>query len=140
MGKTLKYVKEFDFGPQRTHVQGYCRGGPMKKAQGGPVSAPAATSRRPPTPTTPRQSPLSAMTARSAVPDRSARPAADSARRVAQAKQMRVQADLQNRETAAARQHAASQTAPARETYKRGGKVSAPAFNSRPKVGGSCKW
>ena len=27
MGKTLKYVKEFDFGPQKTFVKGYERGG-----------------------------------------------------------------------------------------------------------------
>lgn len=27
MGKTLKYVKEFDFGPQMTYVKGYARGG-----------------------------------------------------------------------------------------------------------------
>ena len=27
MGKTLKYVKEFDFGPQMTYVKGYSRGG-----------------------------------------------------------------------------------------------------------------
>ena len=27
MGKTLKYVKEFDFGPQKTFVKGYARGG-----------------------------------------------------------------------------------------------------------------
>lgn len=32
MGKTLKYVKEFDFGPPKVHVQGYCRGGAVKKA------------------------------------------------------------------------------------------------------------
>lgn len=41
MGKTLKYVKEFDFGPQKTYVDGYCRGGPMKKAAGGAVAKPA---------------------------------------------------------------------------------------------------
>lgn len=27
MGKTLQYVKEFDFGPQKTYVKGYARGG-----------------------------------------------------------------------------------------------------------------
>lgn len=27
MGKSLKYVKEFDFGPQKTYVKGYARGG-----------------------------------------------------------------------------------------------------------------
>ena len=37
MGKTLKYVQEFDFGPAKTHVAAYCRGGPMKKAKGGEV-------------------------------------------------------------------------------------------------------
>lgn len=37
MGKTLKYVKEFDFGPQKVYVGGYCRGGPTKKAEGGKV-------------------------------------------------------------------------------------------------------
>lgn len=37
MGKTLKYVKEFDFGPQKTYVSGYARGGCAKKkmAEGG---------------------------------------------------------------------------------------------------------
>lgn len=30
MGKTLKYVKEFDFGPQKTFVKGYFRGGYAK--------------------------------------------------------------------------------------------------------------
>lgn len=39
MGATLKYVKEFDFGPTKTHVKGYYRGGPMKKAEGGAVKA-----------------------------------------------------------------------------------------------------
>lgn len=37
MGATLKYVKEFDFGSTKTPVKGYCRGGPMKKADGGAV-------------------------------------------------------------------------------------------------------
>lgn len=37
MGATLKYVKDFDFGPQKTHVAAYCRGGPVKKAKGGPI-------------------------------------------------------------------------------------------------------
>lgn len=32
-----KYVKEFDFGPAKVHVAGYCRGGPVKKADGGKV-------------------------------------------------------------------------------------------------------
>lgn len=32
------YVDEFDFGPQKTHVSAYCRGGPVKKAKGGPVT------------------------------------------------------------------------------------------------------
>lgn len=27
MGKTLQYVQEFDFGPQKTYVKGYERGG-----------------------------------------------------------------------------------------------------------------
>lgn len=35
MGKTLKYVKEFDFGPQKTYVQGYSRGGKACYAEGG---------------------------------------------------------------------------------------------------------
>lgn len=35
MGKTLKYVDEFDFGPQKVHVKGYCRGGSPKKYAGG---------------------------------------------------------------------------------------------------------
>jgi len=30
MSKTLKYVKEFDFGPQLTYVKGYARGGKCK--------------------------------------------------------------------------------------------------------------
>lgn len=30
MSKTLKYVKEFDFGPQVTYVKGYARGGKCK--------------------------------------------------------------------------------------------------------------
>jgi hypothetical protein len=30
MSKTLKYVKEFDFGPQMTYVKGYARGGKCK--------------------------------------------------------------------------------------------------------------
>lgn len=38
MGKTLRYVKEFDFGPSKVYVSGYCRGGPMKKAAGGKVA------------------------------------------------------------------------------------------------------
>lgn len=37
MGKNLRYVDEFDFGPAKTHVAAYCRGGPMKKAKGGEV-------------------------------------------------------------------------------------------------------
>lgn len=35
MGKTLKYVKEFDFGPQKTYVKAYARGGKCKYAEGG---------------------------------------------------------------------------------------------------------
>lgn len=36
----VKYVDEFDFGPAKTHVRGYCRGGPAKKyAEGGAVKA-----------------------------------------------------------------------------------------------------
>lgn len=35
-----KYVKEFDFGPEKTHVKGYCRGGPVMKAMGGAVKDP----------------------------------------------------------------------------------------------------
>lgn len=35
-----KYVKEFDFGPEKTYVKGYCRGG---MASGGSVSAPGKT-------------------------------------------------------------------------------------------------
>jgi len=37
MSKTLKYVKEFDFGPQLTYVKGYARGGKCKTdyAEGG---------------------------------------------------------------------------------------------------------
>lgn len=34
MGKTLQYVKEFDFGPQKTHVRGYERGGKAYMAGG----------------------------------------------------------------------------------------------------------
>ena len=35
-----KYVKEFDFGPAKTYVNGYCRGGSVKKmAEGGAVKA-----------------------------------------------------------------------------------------------------
>lgn len=35
-----KYVKEFDFGPEKTYVKGYARGGcASKKAAGGAVSA-----------------------------------------------------------------------------------------------------
>jgi len=37
MGKTLKYG-EFDFGPSKTYVSGYCRGGTIKKAAGGRVT------------------------------------------------------------------------------------------------------
>lgn len=37
MGKSLRYVKEFDFGTPKVYVSGYCRGGPMKKAGGGKV-------------------------------------------------------------------------------------------------------
>lgn len=33
-----KYVKDFDFGPEKTHVAAYCRGGPVKKAAGGAVN------------------------------------------------------------------------------------------------------
>ena len=40
-----KYVKEFDFGPQKTYVAGYCRGGAAKMAKGGAVAAPAKVAR-----------------------------------------------------------------------------------------------
>lgn len=33
----VKYVKDFDFGPQKTYVAGYYRGGAVKKAGGGSV-------------------------------------------------------------------------------------------------------
>jgi hypothetical protein len=39
MGKTLKYVDEFDFGPSKVQVKGYSRGGPMCKAEGGAVDS-----------------------------------------------------------------------------------------------------
>lgn len=39
MGKTLKYVKDFDFGPEKTYVSGYARGGCAKKADGGAIIA-----------------------------------------------------------------------------------------------------
>lgn len=35
MGKTLKYVKEFDFGPQKTYVKAYARGGKSCYEEGG---------------------------------------------------------------------------------------------------------
>jgi len=31
MSATLKYVKDFDFGPQKVMVRAYSRGGPVKK-------------------------------------------------------------------------------------------------------------
>lgn len=49
MGKTLKYVKEFDFGPEKTYVGGYCRGGPSKMtkmAKGGEVMSKAADTKQ----------------------------------------------------------------------------------------------
>ena len=48
MGATLKYVKDFDFGtPATAPVKGYCRGGPVKKAKGGPVVEKATGERYP---------------------------------------------------------------------------------------------
>lgn len=46
MGKTLKYVDEFDFGPQKTYVNGYCRGGVSKMAKGGAVASKAADTKQ----------------------------------------------------------------------------------------------
>lgn len=42
-----KYVKEFDFGPEKTYVKGYSRGGCAGYKAGGAVSAPGKTQRTP---------------------------------------------------------------------------------------------
>jgi len=39
-----KYVKDFDFGPAKTYVKGYARGGPVKKADCGCAETPARKS------------------------------------------------------------------------------------------------
>lgn len=43
----VKYVKDFDFGAPKVQVAAYCRGGPVKKAKGGPVLEKATGERYP---------------------------------------------------------------------------------------------